>query len=225
MNIKVFILILSGIIGEVSFMSINKRTLNEKKSQQIDFSGKWKWEKNDRYSTFSLTLEQVGNSINGYHCAISQNGNKIDCWGIDDNEYSIIGKIRNDLATITIKSYFSNNIEKDTGIATIRFINPNKIEWKITKDTEGQNYFPKKAILVRGSPSSKIPSKEEESVSQKKFPFLELGPLKKFQTAEEAYNAGYNDCKQGNAYGTSLRNKQYEMDYDYGWGKAGCPVR
>ena len=73
--------------------------------------------------------------------------------------------------------------------------------------------------------TKQVPSKEEESVSQKKFPFLELGPLKKFQTAEEAYNAGYNDCKQGNAYGTSLRNKQYEMDYDYGWGKAGCPVR
>ncbi len=66
--------------------------------------------------------------------------------------------------------------------------------------------------------------KTKESLSSK-FPFFELGPLKKFQTAEEAYNAGYNDCKQGNAYGTSLRNKQYEMDYDYGWDKAGCPVR
>ena len=148
MKARTFIITILLEIIVLSFTSI-KQPLNEKNQQKPDFSGKWKWENNNNYSTFSLDLKQVGNNINGYHCAICQNGNRIDCWGIDDDEYSIKGRIKDGVATVIIKSYFSDSVEEDTGVATIKFITTNKIEWRVIKDTKGQNYFPDRAILMR----------------------------------------------------------------------------
>ena len=145
---RIFLIIIFATIAvtDSSFLVVHD-TINQ---EQPNFKGEWEWlqnKENNRYN-FSLTIaSQIRNKIEGYHLAVSQGGRKIDYASSDLWDHpSIKGKVFNGIATITFESSFTLN---KTGIATLKFIAPDKIEWNTVKEIDGENYFPNKAILVR----------------------------------------------------------------------------
>ena len=144
---KVFLMLAVSVIA-LSFSG----TRSTKERQIPNFQGEWGWIRNatsNRYN-FHLTITQSGTIIKGYHSIVALAGNKIDCGGDPDSgdDPSITGKIENGIATVTFDSSFMRPGDEE-GRASLKFVAPNKIEWKIIKDTGGENYFPDKAILVR----------------------------------------------------------------------------
>ena len=135
--------------GFLSSSFISAR-LNDKnaENQQANFVDRWIADsKSDRYYFLLAIKSQSGNKIEGYHNIVALNGHKIDStdpdWG---DRPSIIGTVKDNTATISFKSVFTPN---KRGIATLKFIPPDRIEWKTIKEIDGENYFPDKAILVR----------------------------------------------------------------------------
>jgi hypothetical protein len=110
-------------------------------SSQTDYSGVWHW--TSTRSTFTLTLIQKQDSLLGYHCAVAQNGNRIDC--PDKSETTIRGIILKDSAIVTFRSTYSR---KD-GTAIIKKTDANSIFWKINKPPSGEFFLPDNAILTR----------------------------------------------------------------------------
>ncbi len=100
-----------------------------------------------RYNFVLTIVFQNSNQIKGYHDIVAQGGNRIDTAGFEDGgDYSISGRVENNVATVHFKSGYDLYAG---GTATLIFIAPDKIEWKIIKDNGGQHYFPDRAILVR----------------------------------------------------------------------------
>lgn len=129
------------IIIIISFLGlINSNTFDINNNS---FEGKWKWNKNNDYSTFDLELKIINNEIKGEHCIVSMNGRRIDC--TDQDKYSIKGTLNGNIANITYTSYYSNT----SGKATLELLNDGTLKWKITKEARGQTFFPIKAILVK----------------------------------------------------------------------------
>ena len=142
---KIFLIVsVFGIV--LSFSGIK----NIHKQQVPNFQGHWRWAGNassDRYN-FELTIVQNGSDIKGYHSIVAMAGDRVDYGGDPDsgNEPSIVGKIENDVVTITFESgYYPNS----GGTATLRFIAPNKIEWNVIKRVKSGGFFPDRAILMR----------------------------------------------------------------------------
>ena len=114
--------------------------------KQKTYAGFWESIKNDDTSSFNLELNELNTSVTGTHCISAQKGRKSDCAGIiDEDEISINGTIASGVLKVTFIGNFSDAL----GQAEIRFISADKIEWKITKKIEGENYFPQQATLVK----------------------------------------------------------------------------
>lgn len=144
MKITLFLItILSGVFIPLSLTAPNasSESITQKQS---NFIGTWLGDsKSDRYY-FALTITvQLDSKIKGYHEIVALNGNKID------NGYpgpSITGTVKEDVATITFGSSFTLS---KTGIAALKLISPDKIQWKTVKEINGENYFPDEMVLNR----------------------------------------------------------------------------
>ncbi len=108
-----------------------------------NFQGNWKDQIPAR--AFSLKLNQASGNLKGNHCAITPDGNRIDC-ALDDTDVSITGTISNaDSVIVTVKSFYSNT----TGTAVIKKIDDNTISWRILTAPLGVFYIFNSAILIR----------------------------------------------------------------------------
>jgi len=111
-----------------------------------DFSGQWHYNKFYGENSidnmeFYLQLNQKKDSITGFYCSSSRNGNRVDCF--DEKDQNIKGKIDNDTLYIDFKSNFNDQIDN----AKLYF-KDKKLYWKITK-SEGLNYLHSEMILEK----------------------------------------------------------------------------
>ena len=171
MRIKLFIIGLFFGLLNSSFTYI-KLDIKNIENQQVNFVDRWLGDsESDRYYFLLIITHQADNKIEGYHNIVALNGHKIDStdpdWG---DTPSITGIIKGNTATITFESVFTPN---KTGIATLKFIAPDKIKWKTVKEIDGENYFPDEAILVRES-SLPMSALKEEELAPKPKPSSEL---------------------------------------------------
>jgi len=91
--------------------------------------------------------------IEGYHCAVTQNANRIDCALESDGAgFSVNGVVADDdpsMAVLTITSHYGESVAI---IGTLKADDrdPNKVHWEITGAGEGEHYIPEKATITRG---------------------------------------------------------------------------
>jgi hypothetical protein len=107
----------------------------------IDFTGHWE----DAASGFSLNLSQTGETIQGGHEVVAQQGNKIDSL-----DKSIEGSVQGNMATVHFQSSFATN----AGTAQITFVDQNTFFWKVTTPPDGEYYLPAEATLTKKNPAS-----------------------------------------------------------------------
>jgi hypothetical protein len=110
---------------------------------QSNYSGDWGWDV--KTANFSISIIQKDNIIKGTHCAIAQNGNRIDCdVAYLDNNKSIFGIVKGDSVLVTFISAYCGK----PGTAVIKRINATQIQWRITKQTDGISFIPGNVIMT-----------------------------------------------------------------------------
>jgi putative hemolysin len=107
-----------------------------------DFTGEWEWESGDGSATFTLSLTQSGNQLQGSHVAVMQGGNRMDSILPD---LSIFGSVNGNIAEVTFRSSFAST----TGQATVTH-NGDTIIWKVTVPPD-QYFIPDEATLGRAT--------------------------------------------------------------------------
>ncbi|KTD63152.1 hypothetical protein [Legionella shakespearei] len=105
----------------------------------IDFSGSWCWDKNSKYSTFSITINKFLNKYRGGYASVASSGNKIDD---NDDAFSFEKPLKN-----IVKTTIRTGISGDTGVIQLKLVNRNTIEWRILKAPEQEFYAPEIALL------------------------------------------------------------------------------
>ncbi|MDB5034538.1 MAG: hypothetical protein JWQ98_1779 [Chlorobi bacterium] len=145
---------IEGVRGEPKQLPFTLR-LN-KPAGVADFTGSWTYE-NDGY-VFSLDLGVRGDSVFGYHCAVTKNATRVDCNDLHDDPSrseepptpSILGTIRGNIATVIFHSAYGVDSlgEPVSGQATIT-LNGDAIDWKITGNADGDYYLAREAVLKR----------------------------------------------------------------------------
>ncbi|WP_326984455.1 hypothetical protein VUJ46_07940 [Chryseobacterium sp. MYb264] len=128
------------------FLPILILSIHCKEVKNTDFSGEWNYESFDDKNpltnkTFSLQLNQKKDSVTGYYCSVSRNGNRVDCF--DEKDLNLKGKVDRDTLFVDFKSSFNDEIGK----AKLYF-NGKKLYWTITK-SEGVNYLPTDILLEK----------------------------------------------------------------------------
>jgi hypothetical protein len=120
-----------------------------------DFTGTWNYE-NDGY-VFSLDLGLTGDSVIGYHCAVTKNATRVDCNDLRSNPDisdttfpSIRGTIRGNVATVTFESgYGMDSTGKPVSGQATMTLHGDLLDWKITTDGDGDYYLAREATLKR----------------------------------------------------------------------------
>jgi hypothetical protein len=119
--------------------SQQKNTTN----QDNFLAGKWRWEKNSKRATFSVTITKKGNSYIGNYCAVALSG-AIDCNVYDDFSSFKIENAQGNEFTVVFKAYFS----EASGKVKIR-IEGDKMYWQVVEKPKGKYYCPDVAVLKR----------------------------------------------------------------------------
>ena len=107
-----------------------------------NFEGEWGSHKG---VDFGIHLHQNGNSVTGYHSAVTKNGNRTDTAPDGEGPPSISGTFKGNTATVDVHSAFSDAILK------VRLtLQGRSLEWKVIEVTKkGENFIPNKATLFR----------------------------------------------------------------------------
>jgi len=114
-----------------------------------DISGSYRWILDDGRRYFEISLSSKNairgttpTSFKGEHCGVFEDGRRMDC---SDGEYSIVlNTVTENIFTGTILSAYSRTIHE---IKVTYFPDTKKLRWQVTKDGEGQTYFPKDVIM------------------------------------------------------------------------------
>jgi hypothetical protein len=114
-----------------------------------DISGSYRWFVDEGESSFEIYLSPINSKIGstpisfqGEHCGVYFDGRRMDC---SYEEYSIaLNKVSENVFTGTILSAYSRTLSE---IRVTYFPDTKKIRWQVTKDGEGQSYFPKDVIM------------------------------------------------------------------------------
>ncbi|MEO5928992.1 MAG: hypothetical protein ABIR47_03580 [Candidatus Kapaibacterium sp.] len=130
--------------------------LEKRPAGVADFTGSWSYE-SDGY-VFALDLGVRGDSVFGYHCAVTKNATRVDCNDLHDDPSSsvdpmtpsVLGTIKGNVATVIFRSAYGTDSlgEPVSGQATIT-LNGNAIDWKVTSDADGDYYLAREATLKR----------------------------------------------------------------------------
>ena len=108
---------------------------------QTSFTGGWNVNIGEN-DGFSLSLQQVNNTITGIHTASADNGSFIDT--SMHNEITINGIAQGGDSAIV--SFLSGYCGKQ-GTAVIKMINPTQIQWRVISKPNGPFYIPLNAIM------------------------------------------------------------------------------
>jgi hypothetical protein len=114
-----------------------------------NITGKWHWQNKSGSAMFSLTLEKTtNNTIKGYHCAVAQNGKRIDCDSdSSDDDYSVsLMKLQENVYIGTI---FSNYSATKSTYKLIYRPSNDTILFQRVKKGDGITFIPKKVVLHR----------------------------------------------------------------------------
>lgn len=114
-----------------------------------DISGSYRWWVDNGESSFVIDLSpknsirgSIPNSFQGEHCGVYFDGRRMD---YSDGEYSIaLENVSENVFTGTILSAYSRTLSE---IKVTYFPDTKKIRWQVTKQGEGQTYFPKDVIM------------------------------------------------------------------------------
>jgi hypothetical protein len=110
---------------------------------KFDISGTWNGFSRDS-TNFSINLEQIDDKIGGTYCAVTNNGDFIDCWLEDDyNQISLNGSFIDGV----FKVQFDIAYTTGQGFATITYNETQEIlTWKLDSSTN-ITYCPKEINL------------------------------------------------------------------------------
>lgn len=142
--------------------SNNNNNLNNNEKKEIisneeelkNILGTWNWRSEDKSEEFTIKIKNIVNdSVFGQYCAVTDNGNKLDCDFDDIN--NIKGIIVKDKIYLNFNSFFGAK----NGQAEIK-ISQNYIEWKITKSPIGEYYSPKSVTLHKKEHKNESKSNE-----------------------------------------------------------------
>jgi hypothetical protein len=117
---------------------------------QNNFGGNWR--SPDENTSFVLFLTQNNSSLTGYHCAIGENGRKIDCANL--GELTLQGIIQGDSAIITFTSKYCGK----SGVAILKKVNSTTLDWRIQEEPNGIFFLPYRASLNEFVPNSVVPN-------------------------------------------------------------------
>ncbi|MDX2002368.1 MAG: hypothetical protein SFW35_08040 [Chitinophagales bacterium] len=92
---------------------------------------------------FEIGILDKNGSITGYHCAIADDGNKIDC--ADENTVSFKGNEHGNIFHVDVKSQFSNA----EGKAEIYYLTADTLLWILKAKPAEEYYLPDTSILVK----------------------------------------------------------------------------
>ncbi|WBL22521.1 hypothetical protein [Zunongwangia sp. HRR-M8] len=112
-----------------------------------DLEGVWLWNSPDGSQNFEVELEKVNDKeYRGRHCAVFDNGNRIDC-NSDKDTFSItMVKIAEDNYAGTIESSYEKSIGK---IRMQYYVEDDLLQFNLTENPVGIFYLPEEAILTR----------------------------------------------------------------------------
>jgi len=111
-----------------------------------DITGSWKWTSPDGSQQFDIELEKIsGKEYRGKHCAVFDNGERIDC--VSDDTFSmVLLKISEGNFAGTIESSY----EQSQGKIRMQYhTQEDVLYFNLTKNPPGIFYLPEEAILTR----------------------------------------------------------------------------
>ncbi len=112
-----------------------------------DLEGSWKWTSPDGSQQFEIELEQISEKeYRGKHCAVFDNGERIDCNSDQDTFSIVMLEITEDNFAGTIESSY----ERSQGKIRMQYHDQEDLlHFKLTKNPSGIFYLPPEAILTR----------------------------------------------------------------------------
>jgi hypothetical protein len=133
---------------------ITSTIINQDNSEII---GTWHWRSEDKSKEFTFKIKKIiKDTLYAQYCAVSNNGNKLDCDFDDVN--NLKGIIKNNKIYLNFYSFFGAK----NGKAEIE-IHSNYLTWKIVKAPKGDYYAPESVTLnKRSSVSSYVKEKTNE---------------------------------------------------------------
>lgn len=112
-----------------------------------DLSGPWYWTSDDGRHNLEILLQfDETNVMNGNHCAIFYNGEKVDCVEEEERFSIALLKIAENVYRGTIESGYSSTKGKVSLNYNSR---QDYMEFAISEAPAGEYYLPEKAILTR----------------------------------------------------------------------------
>lgn len=114
-------------------------------SQNIE--GSWKWTSPNGSQQFQIELKQINKKeYRGRHCAIFDNGERIDC-NSDQNSFSIVML---EIAEGNFAGTIESSYERSQGKIRMQYhAKEDLLQFNLTKDPSGIFYLPPEAILTR----------------------------------------------------------------------------
>lgn len=112
--------------------------------------GKWSFvETNEYLTSFVLELVEKGNIIKGYHCVVSDAGNKSDC-PLALSDYVPFSLVETNRGSSYIELEIKSSFSEDKGIVKIELIDNSNATWEVLTEINGENYFPAEGTLKKG---------------------------------------------------------------------------
>ncbi|MDN3595758.1 hypothetical protein [Zunongwangia endophytica] len=112
-----------------------------------DIEGVWQWSSPDGTQNFEVELERINDKeYRGNHCAIFDNGDRIDCNSEQDTFSIVMVKIAEDNYAGTIESSYEQSQGK---IRMQYYVEEDLLHFNLTENPVGIFYLPEEAILTR----------------------------------------------------------------------------
>ena len=147
-----------------------------------DISGNWFWQAEDGQAQMEISLKAEGEEYIGYHCAVFQNGNRIDC--VEEDKPASIGIKKS--AKNTFEGIIRSRYAASEGKIKLRFHpETSSLFFEILQVPDGIYYLPKKAILK----SSLVKEKGRKNAQNKPEGNKNLDPATLNFLPLEAYRA------------------------------------
>lgn len=106
------------------------------------FQGSWSGTGETMF--FDLDLVQDGSGVTGHHCGTTRDATRTDCAMDAEDEWSIVGTIVDNVATVRFVSAYSG--ASGAAVLTLR---GDSLAWEITEFPDDAFYVPSQATLHR----------------------------------------------------------------------------
>jgi len=130
------------VLPALAMLALATTACSQKADSKATFAGKWDWSQGGEELT--LTLEQDGSHLRGWHAAIGQGGAKADEVSRDQPP-SISGDVQGVTANVKFTSGYPDS--KGGGRARLT-LQDEFLIWQIL-ESDGEHYLPRSAKLTR----------------------------------------------------------------------------